>query len=127
MLKFNKTEALEKLEAKALEVQAKFTALGYKPFLFLVTVERLDVGVAGCYWVDTETVTISVDYYYHNPDFCLNTAIPHEMAHLYVNKYFPNATDDHGPEFCKLMTDLGLAADATHNLPFCVERANTDF
>jgi len=124
MLKFNKVEALEQLEAKAFEVQAKLSALGYKPFLFLVTLERLKRGVAGCFWLESETVAVSEDYYYNFPDFCLDTVIPHEMTHLYVNKYFPGA-EEHGEEFMKLMTALGLDPHATHNLPEDIEPADS--
>ena len=125
MPKFNKAEAIEKLEARALEVQAKLAALGYKPFLFLVTLERLKEGIAGCYYVDTETVAVSDDYYYHDAQVCLDVVVPHEMVHLYVNKYFPNATEDHGEEFCKLMVALGLEPTAYHNMPYYVESAHT--
>ena len=118
MSQFSRATAIEQLEAKAFEVQRKLAEAGYAPFLFLVTLERLDQGTAGCFYLDSETVAVSEDYFKFDSDFCLNTVIPHEMAHLYVSKYFVDATEDHGKEFAMVMMALGLAPDATHTLPF---------
>ncbi|HET8688548.1 MAG TPA: SprT-like domain-containing protein [Methanosarcina sp.] len=108
----NRAEAIEKLEGKAAEIQQKLAALGYAPFLFMVNLEELEQDVAGCFYVGSETIAVSEAFYAHDPEFCLNTVVPHEMCHLYVSKYFTDVTDEHGKEFSMLMEALGLKPNA---------------
>lgn len=109
---FNRADAIEKLEAKAFEIQNKFAAIGYAPFLFMITLEELGTETAGCFYVGTEMVAVSESFYAHDAEFCLNTVVPHEMCHMYVSKYFKDVTDEHGKEFATLMEALGLKPDA---------------
>lgn len=115
---FNKIKALENLEARVADTAIKLSELGYAPFPVLVLVDRLDPGIVGHALFEVAQIVISEDYYAQHEEFVLQNAIVHELAHLYVNKYFPHATDAHGPEFKKLMADLGCTVDYQHDLGY---------
>lgn len=99
---FNKFDAIQECEAIAYQQQERFTALGYAPFIFLVDLDDLRGRAAGCYSPETDTITIDFNHYLFDDAEWLLDIIIHEMVHMYVDRYHPEATHFHGKEFCEL-------------------------
>ena len=104
------------IEEKVLEVKAKFEKIGMAPLDINLTVEKLRYGVAGNASFFRKNIKISEDYLNQFPDDTINDTIPHEMCHIYQKQYFPNAKQNHGVEWKRLMRFLGLAPNTYHTL-----------
>ena len=46
----------------------------------------------------------------------LSRTVPHEIAHLICHKLYPNAKQHHGPEFRKIMKELGCEDSTYHDM-----------
>lgn len=114
---FDKFEAVRKAEAIAFGKQKRFTKLGYSPFLFLVEFEDLSKRNAwGVYPECTDTIILDITHFLHDSEESVTDTIVHEMCHMYVDRYHPEATHAHGREFVELMSRMGIYYDNTYNL-----------
>lgn len=105
---------IEKVLAKAEEVQAKLEKFGYAKLSINFQITKLKTGCAGQAHYAAKVVRISQDYLREFPDHIFNTTIAHEIVHHYVAKYKPFAKQAHGPEFRRFMQLLGLRGDTYH-------------
>jgi hypothetical protein len=113
---FNKYDAIYKVEAIAYEMQKRFTELGYAPFLFIAVVKELPLDRIGEYPSGTDTIIIDQWHFIRDSEEELVDTIIHEMCHMYVDRYHPEATYFHGREFVLLMRKMGIDYDNTHAL-----------
>lgn len=101
---------------KIKKIQSEFESLGYAPFPITYKIESLKPGVAGKAKLGIDEIVISKDYLAEHPYDVIQVTIPHEICHLYVNKYKPNAKQHHGPEFRWFMQLIGLKGDTYHQM-----------
>lgn len=104
---------LDKIE----EVETKLEKLGFPKFGFGIQVEIGDLppGVAGQCHYYANKVVISKAYLETNREEVINQTVPHEVVHLYVNRYF-QPKQAHGKEFRRLMVAIGCRPDTYHNM-----------
>ncbi len=116
-MSFDKFEAIGKVEAIAYAKQQRFTELGYPPFLFLVDFEDLSKQNAwGVYPECTDTIVIDINHFLYDPEESVIDTTVHEMCHMYVDRYHPEATHAHGKEFVELMRKMGIEYDNEYHL-----------
>lgn len=101
---------------KIQEVQKKLDTLGFPTIDIKFDICRLKAGYAGMAYRSVNYIEISKDYLREHQEKVLTITVPHEVCHLYVNKYFPRAKQYHGPEFKRLMNLLGLTGDTYHTM-----------
>ena len=80
----------------------------------------VDLGsdIAGTAQCSLHTVNFHPGFMKH-PDFWDKTkaaTIQHEVAHLFVHKFFRNAKQHHGPEFRRVMASLGANGSTYHRM-----------
>jgi len=115
--------SIQLINEKVSEVKAKLEKVGMVPIDINLTVEKLRYGVAGNACFSKKSIKISEDYLKQFPDDTINDTIPHEMCHIYQKQYFPNAKQNHGPQWKRLMIFLGLSPSTYHTLKLAgVER-----
>jgi predicted SprT family Zn-dependent metalloprotease len=107
---------LEKIKNKADNVLGILQNCGFPKVYFDVELNRLSPGIAGCAQIYRNKIMISIDYLREHFDEIINQTLPHEICHIYVTKYFPNAKQHHGKEFRMLMNYLGLEGKTYHNM-----------
>lgn len=105
-----------KINKKIAEVQEKFSKIGLKTFPIIFDIMKLKTGCSGRAALRTNSIQISSDYLKEFPEEVLSVTVPHEICHLYVNRYFPMAKQHHGPEFRQLMNLIGLPGKTYHNM-----------
>lgn len=107
---------LEKIQARVNHVQEKLEKAGFAPFEINSVVGKLKRGVAGWASYYNNTITFDTDYMSQHEEEMLAETVPHEVVHLYVRKYYPNAKQAHGPEFRRLMRYLGCKGSTYHQM-----------
>lgn len=105
-------EILNKVE----EIQNKLENIGFPRITISTEINTLKPGVAGVAFPAWNKIIISVHYLNEFKDRVISNTVPHEICHLYVNKYYPHAKQNHGPEFRRLMQFLGLNGDTCHSM-----------
>ena len=65
---------------------------------------------------DYHYVSFNLKLAARDPAKFIKEVIIHEVAHLYTDHLFPNASTPHGREFKHVVTQLGGIASATHTL-----------
>jgi len=103
------------IEAKLKETQEKLNSLGLKPFYIPFAIGTLPKGVSGRAW-GSERFEISIDYLDKHTEQVIARTVPHEIAHCYVAKYYPNAVKGHGKEWKRLMEALGCEQSRYHTM-----------
>lgn len=101
---------------KIQETQNKLAKAGFPAMSINSKITKLSPGYAGMAYPIVNAVYISPDYLKEYPEQVLNVTVPHEVCHLYVDKYFPKAKQSHGPEFRFLMSLLGLPGKTYHSM-----------
>ncbi len=104
------------IQNKIDEVQNTLESFGLAKFGFSVAINTLKPGQAGCANTFWNKIILSADYIKEFADQVINVTLPHEICHLYINKYFPRAKQHHGPEFRRLMNLLGLDGKTYHTM-----------
>lgn len=101
---FDKFTAIQLAEKIAAKEQAKFTALGYEPFLFLVEFEDMSrQGWWGCYYPETDLISLDIGHWQDSDVKEVYDTLVHEMVHMYVDRFHhKNMQWVHGKEFCEL-------------------------
>ena len=107
---------IQTIQKKVAEVQEKFAKAGYPSFPIYSEITKLGRGIAGQARYSMNGIFISEAYIKEFPDEVLNVTVPHEVCHLYVNRYMRYAKQAHGPEFRDLMRFLGLPGKTHHNM-----------
>ena len=102
---------------RAEEVQDRLDRLGFPRFNIKFNITSLKSRTTGISYFEKNIVEISKHYLREHQEFILNVTVPHEICHLYVFKYFPDAKQCHGPQFRKMMSLLGLEGNTKHSLP----------
>lgn len=74
------------------------------------------IDYAGCYYPETRTVWINLAYYHGGDTESLRETIAHEIAHHIVAFKYPNAKQNHGPEFRWVMQSIGYDGLTHHYL-----------
>lgn len=108
---------MQVIKLKVASVQTHLKQLGFEPFEIYSSLAPLDKGCAGKAFPQQNSIVISYDYYNseHRQEVIERT-VPHEVVHLYVAKYFPEAPLMHGKEFKKLMRQLGCDDSTYHSM-----------
>ncbi len=116
---FDKAEAIRIAEGIAYAKQTRFAKLGYPSFLFLVDFEDLSrQNYWGCYYDTTDTIVIDITHFMNDPIEAVTDTIVHEMCHMYIDRYHPEATHAHGKEFIELMKEMGIEYDNSYVNPY---------
>ena len=99
---------MEMIRLKIASVQAQLAQLGFAPFNIYAELATLSKGCAGLATPLLSRVQISSEYYNSEHKLeVIDRTVPHEVVHLYVNKYFLQHKIAHGKEFKQLMRDIG--------------------
>jgi predicted SprT family Zn-dependent metalloprotease len=107
----------EKVKVIAMEVRDTLDKHGFPPFKFEVQITRLLTTYGGRARCSSNTILLNSDYLREFGDEFLNETLPHEIAHLYVGRYYGWGVQPHGREFKSLMRKLKLNPSAYHNFP----------
>lgn len=100
------TEAQKKLvDARVRECFNKFLP-GYN-FSCLIIYRNDMANVAGYAVTSSRHIELNETLLAENFDDFLIRTIPHEVAHLLVNQFYPNAKQAHGKEFRQVCKELG--------------------
>lgn len=106
------------------EVQNQLAEKGFAKFDIEVIIKRINGRIAGQAFLSADRIHISEDYLRDCTDDVIATTVPHEVCHLYVNKYFPRAKQHHGPEFRSLMRSIGCEGSTYHSMKLSHETKN---
>jgi predicted SprT family Zn-dependent metalloprotease len=98
------------------ETRVALDKLRYPWIDITFSVEVLPRGTSGLAYPSDNLIKISSDYYVAFPDVILDKTIPHEIVHLYVDKYYPEHKQAHGKEFRKIMQLLGKDPSTYHSM-----------
>jgi SprT protein len=72
--------------------------------------------VAGCaYTGKFKRIELSEQLFLENIESFFENTIPHEVAHILTEILYPNAKQDHGPEWKSVMRELGIEPVRCHN------------
>jgi predicted SprT family Zn-dependent metalloprotease len=107
---------LEKIKNKTDQVLHILGINGFSKINFDIELNRLSPGIAGCAKIYQNKIMLSIDYLREHFEEIINQTLPHEICHIYVTKYFPEAKQHHGKEFRMLMNCLGLEGKTYHNM-----------
>jgi len=102
------------ISQRIVEVVNKLAKFGYAPIEFKFEVTNLPRGTAGTANILQNVVKFSDVYFKECKAEVLKETVPHEICHLYVAKYHPNAKQYHGREFRSMMRLLGCRGDTYH-------------
>ena len=102
------------IQRKTEEIQEKLLSLGFPKIHTPFTVCKLPKGVAGRAW-GHERFEISIDYITKHTDKIISRTVPHELAHMYTSKYFPEASG-HGKQWKKFMEAMGCEQSRRHDM-----------
>jgi predicted SprT family Zn-dependent metalloprotease len=93
--------------------EKKLTA--YTPGLDTLTVELTNRYRTSAGFADPNKWVISINYWLHRFDEAeLLSTYGHELAHIYAYACFGFDIKAHGPEWARVMVDLGLTQDQRH-------------
>jgi SprT protein len=100
------TEAQKKLvESRVRECFDKFfPGLSFSCPIYYRSDMRRVAGIADC---DVRHIELNETLLSENFDKFMVTTIPHEVAHLITREFYPNAKQNHGPEFRQVCVDIG--------------------
>jgi len=113
------------IQTKTEEIQEKLLALGFAKIHTPFSICKLPKGVAGRAW-GYDRFEISIDYLEKHTDRILSRTVPHEIAHMYTAKYYPqaNGKGGHGREWKKFMEALGCEQNRYHDMKLTVGAIN---
>jgi predicted SprT family Zn-dependent metalloprotease len=107
---------VNRVHQRTAEVQDQLAILGFPKLQLKVDIMSLRPGVAGSANCNDKRISISVDYLKEHTEAILAQTLVHEICHHYVFHYFPRAKQYHGPEFRRLMSDLGADGSTHHSM-----------
>lgn len=113
----NNLRNFAKVQQRVDEITSKLEDLGFAKFFFTFKVTRdLKPRVAGLAKLNKNHIDINEFYLRDHEEEVIGETVPHEICHLYVNKYYPRAKQNHGPEFRRLMQAIGCSGSTYHKM-----------
>lgn len=103
------------INKKIEETQERLEQIGLGYFHIDISVCVLPKGIAGRAWGDKK-IDISSEYISVHTQRIIERTVPHEVAHCYVSRYYPNARKGHGREWKRLMEALGCEQSRHHDM-----------
>ena len=77
----------------------------------LITCTDIESLVMAQAWRSSQTIELNLAYFQRFSADFINELITHEVAHLIA----PDEEDDHGPEWCRIVQELGGKAIAVYH------------
>lgn len=101
---------------------------GFRNLILPVTYRTDMKQVAGLAYCTSIKIELNADLFLENLESFFVSTIPHEVAHIIATKVFPDAKQNHGPEWKSVMRSLGYVPTARHSFaPTATMKSNSLF